>query len=76
MGFERRYWNELSKQDDLAASLAREHQLEFAQARELLRRAEQAAAEDPQARPVWQWFAILAADIRAGASALAMATAA
>jgi hypothetical protein len=62
MGFERRHRNEAPGREDLAASLARAHHLEPERAREVLRRAEQAAAEDPQARPVQQWFAQLVED--------------
>jgi len=57
MGFERRYANGVPGREDLAVSLAHAHDLEFERAREVLRRAAQAAAEDPQTRPVRQWFA-------------------
>lgn len=58
MGFERRYQDEVVHEE--LVSLARDHGLELARARDLLGRAEQAAARDPQAQSVRQWFAILA----------------
>ena len=62
MGFESRHAGESPGQEDLALALAREHRLEIERSREVLRRAEQAAAEDPQARSVRQWFAHLVED--------------
>jgi Domain of unknown function (DUF4157) len=59
MGFERRHRDGVSPREEYAEALARAHRLELEHARELLRRAEQAAAEDPQARPVREWFALL-----------------
>src|SRR6185436_16589252 len=51
MGFEHRHRGGVSAREELEEELAR--------TRELLLRAEQAAAEDPQARSVRQWFALL-----------------
>src|SRR6185436_6567426 len=59
MGFEHRHRGGVSAREELEEALARIHRLELARARELLLRAEQAAAEDPQARSVRQWFALL-----------------
>lgn len=59
MGFEHRHQGGVSAREELVEALARIHRLELARARELLLRAEQAAAEDPQARSVRQWFALL-----------------
>jgi hypothetical protein len=59
MGFEHRHRDGVSSREELIESLARLHRLELAHARELLLRAEQAAAEDPQARSVRQWFALI-----------------
>ncbi len=68
MGSERRYGQGSLPREELAVSLARAHGLELARSRELLRRAEQAAAEDAQARSVRRWFAILVEeDARVGA---------
>ncbi|HWU89747.1 MAG TPA: DUF4157 domain-containing protein, partial [Kofleriaceae bacterium] len=62
MGFESRHRNDEPSREDLAETLARIHRLELAHSRDVLRRAERAAAEDPQARPVRQWFEILLED--------------
>src|SRR6185436_3669065 len=62
MGFESRHRNDDPSREELAETLARAHRLEVERARDVLRRAEQAAAEDPQARSVRQWFAILVED--------------
>src|SRR5262245_60464595 len=59
MGFEHRHRGGVSAREELIESLARIHRLELAHARELLLRAEQVAAEDPQARSVRQWCALL-----------------
>jgi hypothetical protein len=64
MGFESRHQHGEHSREDLAESLAQTHGLELARSREVLRRAEQAAAEDPLARSVRQWFAILVDDTR------------
>jgi hypothetical protein len=60
MGFESRHRNDEPSHKDLAETLAKTLRQEHS--RELLRRAEQAAAEDPQARLVQQWFEILLED--------------
>lgn len=59
MGFERRYWGSGAAREDLAEALARVHRIEIERARRILKRAEQAAAEDPRARSVQDWFAVL-----------------
>lgn len=70
MGFEHRHRGDAPSREELAAALARAHRLELERSREVLRRAEQAAAEDPQARSVRRWFAILVEE-RAHAAAAA-----
>jgi hypothetical protein len=65
MGFESRHRGDSFKQaqaEELAEVLARAHRLELERAREVLHRAERAAAEDPQARSVRQWFDALVAE--------------
>lgn len=64
MGCDSRHRDDIPRRtgEDLAEELARNHRLELAHARKTLRRAEQAAAEDPQARSVQQWFVFLVDD--------------
>ena len=59
MGYERRLAGEATGRDDLALMLARAYNLEISHAAEVLERARQAAAEDPQARSVREWVALL-----------------
>lgn len=61
MGFESRHRDDYPAQEGLVEELARVHRVELTRAREVLRRAEDAAEEDPQARSVRHWFAFLLA---------------
>lgn len=59
MGFESRLQGGVSAREEFVESLARAHRLELERAKELLKRAELAAAEDLEARPVRWWFTFL-----------------
>src|SRR3954451_60121 len=64
MGSESRHRNVAPSREELAEALARAHRVELEKSRELLRRAEHASAEDPQARSVGQWFKLLVDELQ------------